>query len=258
MGITSPAEMGGIEVSPEMLTLLGRGVVGDRPWPATAVAFEFDEAVSFTFRARPSCPLLNRNSHTDRLIFIVALSACERLFGGKLQFIDGETYLLPAELRSIAIAIRDCAMPEAAAAPYRLAKSIELVCEIINASRKGPLLMVGGSSLSFADRRRVAAARQLIDEHWQEALTLAQIARRCGLNRSKLSRGFRELYRCTVNEALCERRLAEARRQLISTDLPIGLIGYQSGYQNNASFSRAFCRRFGIPPSDFRTRAVAA
>jgi AraC family transcriptional activator of pyochelin receptor len=44
----------------------------------------------------------------------------------------------------------------------------------------------------------------------------------------------------------------------MSTDLPVGLIGYRSGYQNNASFSRAFCRRFGVPPSDFRARPVAA
>jgi AraC-like DNA-binding protein/predicted nucleotidyltransferase len=88
----------------------------------------------------------------------------------------------------------------------------------------------------------------LIDENWGEPLTLAQIARRCGLNRSQLSRSFRELYRCSVSEALMERRLAEARMQLISTDLPVGLIGYRSGYQNNASFSRAFSRRISAWP----------
>ena len=55
-----------------------------------------------------------------------------------------------------------------------------------------------------------------------------------------------------------KRRLSEARNQLIATDLPVGLIGYRSGYQNNASFSRAFCRRFGVPPSNFRNQAVAA
>ena len=104
----------------------------------------------------------------------------------------------------------------------------------------------------------MASARELIEENWRERLTLSQIARSCGLNRSKLSRGFRELYRCSVSEAIAERRLAEARRELLATDLPVGLIGYRSGYQNNASFSRAFCRRFGIPPSDFRARGMAA
>ena len=106
--------------------------------------------------------------------------------------------------------------------------------------------------------RRIVAARRLIDECWDEKLTLCQIARRCGINRSKLARGFRLLYGCTVTEALLERRLAEARRQLLSTDLPVGLIGYRNGYNNNASFSRAFCRRFGVPPSDLRSGLVAA
>lgn len=73
-----------------------------------------------------------------------------------------------------------------------------------------------------------------------------------------MARGFRETYGCTVSEALAERRLAEARRQLIATDLPIGLIGYRSGYLNNASFTRAFGRRFGQSPTDFRACAVAA
>lgn len=256
--MASPVEMEGIDVSPEMLTLIGQGNVGAHPWPTAPVAFVFDEALSFSFHSRPSRSILNHNCSCSRVIFIIAGSACERLFGGALTFQDGETYLLPAELRAIAIAIRDCSMPEAAAIPYRLAKSIELVCEILIASRGADLPRAAASSLSFADCRRVAAARQLIEEQWNEPLTLSGIARHCGINRSKLSRGFREVYRCSVSEALAERRLAEARRQLIATDLPIGLIGYRSGYQNNASFSRAFCRRFGISPSDFRTKAVAA
>ena len=116
----------------------------------------------------------------------------------------------------------------------------------------------GPASLSQVDMNRISAARRIVDEQWTEKLTLDQIARRCGLNRSKLSRGFREIYRCTVSEALAERRLAEARRQLLSTDLPVSLIGYRSGYLNNASFTRAFGRRFGQSPTNFRACSVAA
>ena len=257
--MASPVEMGGIEVSPEMLTLLGSGTIGGHAWPDKAVAFEFtDKAGDFIFHARPTAIMLNRKADRARMIFLVARSACERLLGGKLALEDRAAYLLPAELRAIAGAIRDCAMSEAAAEPYRLAKSIELLCEIIAAHGRDELLNANSPSLSFADCQRVASARALIEENWRERMTLSQIARSCGLNRSKLSRGFRELYRCTVSEAIAERRLAEARRELLATDLPVGLIGYRSGYQNNASFSRAFCRRFGVPPSDFRARGMAA
>jgi AraC family transcriptional activator of pyochelin receptor len=257
--MASSVEMGRIEVSPEMLTLLGSGSVGGRCWPEKSVAFEFTgKATDFIFHARPTAIVLNRKGNEQRMIFLVARSACERLLGGKLELEDRDCYLLPAELRAIATAIRDCAMSDAAAEPYRLAKSIELLCEILAAHGRDELLSADSPTLSFADCQRVASARQLIEENWRERLTLSQIARTCGLNRSKLSRGFRELYRCSVSEALTERRLGEARRELLATDLPVGLIGYRSGYQNNASFSRAFCRRFGVPPSDFRARGMAA
>jgi len=255
--MASPVEMGAIEVSPEMLTLIGYGALGSRAWPDQAVAFEFaDRATDFVFHARPTVGALNRKAGTARIIFIVARSACERLLSGRLELENGASYLLPSEMRAIAGAIRDCALPDAAAVPYRLAKSIELLCEILAAQGEGALINADSPNLSFADCRRIASARQMIEENWREPLTLSQIARRCGLNRNKLSRGFREIYRCSVSEALSERRLGEARRALLATDLPVGLIGYHSGYQNNASFSRAFCRRFGLPPSDFRARGL--
>lgn len=256
--MASSAEMGVIEVSPEMLTLCGAGGVGMHRWPPRTVGFVLDEQFTVTFHERPTVGALNRDAITSRIILLVDRRACERLLAAKLSFNDGGVYLIPAELRAIALSIRECTMMAAAAEPYRLAKSIELLCEMLRASAAGEMLPAASADVSFADCRRIAAARQLIDENWQEPLTLTYIARRCGLNRSKLSRGFRALYQCTVSEALADRRLSEARRQLISTDLPVGLIGYRSGYQNNASFSRAFCRRFGVPPSDFRVKAMAA
>jgi AraC family transcriptional activator of pyochelin receptor len=253
--------MEAIDVSPEMLTLVGTGGLGEHRWPPSPTAFEIDfgNPVRFRFHRRAQRRLLENRGHEVRLLLIVAGDACERLLGNALDMADGETFFLPTELRTIALAIRDCELPEAAALPYRLAKSIELLCEILSAEREGRLTASSGpASLSQVDMHRIAAARQIIDEHWTEKLTLDRIARRCGLNRSKLSRGFREIYRCTVSEALAERRLAEARRQLIATDLPVSLIGYRSGYLNNASFTRAFGRRFGQSPTDFRACAVAA
>ena len=253
--------MENIEVSHEMLALVGDGPLGAYPWPSGSVAFEvaFSEGPSsFTFHEAPSVESLGETADS-RLILIVCREACERVLGEALDFRDQSIRYLPTELSAIAVAIRDCALPSAASTPYRLAKSIELLCEIMNAHRDNRLAeVIVPAALRQRDIECIAAARKLIDECWSEKLTLCQIARRCGLNRSKLASGFRQIYRCTVSEALLERRLAEASRQLLSTDLPVGLIGYRSGYHNNASFSRAFCRRFGVPPSDFRSRMAVA
>ena len=253
--------MDSIQVSPEMLALVGKGSLGADPWPANPVALAIDlsglrEPPTFQFFAQPRAKELSADHDLQRLVLIVARDACERLRGSQLGLQSGRAYLLTAELRAIGLAIRDCALPAAAALPYRLAKCIELLCEIIEADRKEILIPVVGDlgcSLSSGDRGRIVAAKTMIDEHWNEPLSLERIARQCGINRSKLSRGFRELYGMTVTDALCERRLEQARRALLITDLPVGLIGYKSGYLNNASFTRAFGRRFGVSPSELRS-----
>jgi len=264
MAVDSPI-METIQVSAEMLALVGRGSIGAGPWPTIPVAFVIDvsgfrEPPTFRFIARPDAGQLSENAELDRVIFLVAGEACERLRGGALTLEDRRAYLLTTELKAIALSIRDCSLPGAAAVPYRLAKSIELLCEIIEADRRGALVPVVselGCTLTSTDRTKVASAKMMIDERWNEALTLEQIARHCGVNRSKLSRGFRELFGTSVSEALSERRLEQARKELLITDLPVGLIGYRSGYQNNASFTRAFGRRFGVSPSELRSGAFA-
>ena len=257
-------QMEAILVSHEMLALIGSGDLGADPWPADPIAFEIHFGDRRTpghlrFHGHPGSSLGPVDGDGERLIQIVSRAACERLLGRPLGWDEGSVRYLPAALQEIAVAVRDCQLPAATALPYRLAKNIEFLCELMEAQRRGELEESAPSaSLSSTDRARIAAARQIVDREWSAKLTLEQIARTCGINRGKLARGFRELYGCTVIEALAERRLAEAQRQLIATDLPIALIGYRNGYQNNAAFTRAFGRRFGLSPSTFRTIGLAA
>ena len=140
---------------------------------------------------------------------------------------------------------------------YRSAKCLELICETLRAWYGGGLTpLVPGTSLSLADSRRLMQARAIIAEDYREKLTLDSISRACGLNRAKLTRGFRELFGCTVSEFLCEVRLVGAAEQLRLTERAISTIGYNAGYDNNASFSRAFSRHFGVAPSVFRSSAA--
>lgn len=195
----------------------------------------------------------------SKLIFLVKREAVARLGGGAL--LDGEaaSYHLSAELRTIALALRHASGSIEARTTYQLAKSIEFLCEALRQFAADALAPLSGDGqLSPADTHRVMAARRMIDERASEKLTLDQIARSCGLNRSKLTRGFKDLFSCTVAEAIAERRLELARRMLLTTDLPVSSIGYESGYLNNASFARAFGRRFGRSPSTFRIQELAA
>lgn len=242
-----------VEVSPEMTLLLGAGPVGDAPLPPDAIALAFNVDCPPTLSFDPDCDLVS----DARLVLVVQAGAFERV-GGALPD-DSRCFHLPSALRAIVLAIRDCALTGETRSVYRLGKSIELLCETIRLTQADELVpLASEGALSLEDTRRVVAAKRMIDERWGEKLTLDKIARACGLNRAKLTRGFRDMFNCSIAEALAERRLNQASQMLRTTDLPVSSIGYENGYLNNASFARAFGRRFGLSPSDFRACQAAA
>lgn len=245
-----------VEVSPEMILLLGDGPLANVPLPPDHIALSFDANSAtpvITFDLSPNVRSLSAEA---RMTLVIDRGAFTRV-GGMTP--DGVEFHLPSALRVIVLAISESTLAGETLKIYRLGKSIELLCETIRLLAGGELLpLAGDGAHSPEDTRRVIAARRMIDERWNEKLTLDKIARACGLNRAKLTRGFRDMFNCSIAEAIAEQRLSQAKRMLLTTNLPVSSIGYENGYLNNASFARAFGRRFGVSPSDFRACAAAA
>ena len=247
-------------ISPDITALIGdcAGLRVGNPTNVAVLTFslgDFDAPAAIGIcTAMPGEEAPGMGPDAVSVSLIVSVTALQRLFDWHPAGDDGIRYHLTSSLRAIALAVRDCT-PGPAQAAYRSAKCVELLCETAQFMAAGGLIPIAGDgAMSLADSRRLVDARRMIDERWAEKLTLDGVARACGINRAKLTRGFRKLYRCSVAEALAERRLTEACHRLLSTDLPVGTIGYDSGYLNNASFARAFGRRFGVSPSEYRGR----
>jgi AraC family transcriptional activator of pyochelin receptor len=253
-------------VSPEFTVLIGRGPFpgSQTPEDAIGVIFGFgaiDAPATLTIvGAGCANDLIGEDAGATRIGLMIASSGLARISASTVPGRnDRLTFHLPSELRAIALALRDCDRASEAGDIYCSAKAIELLCETWLTLDAGALVPVAGDSdMSCADSLRLLAARRLIDEQWGEKLSLHGIATQCGLNRDKLTRGFRQMFSCSVAEALAERRLTEASRMLATTDLPVSSVGYENGYLNNASFARAFGRRFGQSPSDYRAARMAA
>jgi AraC family transcriptional activator of pyochelin receptor len=155
-------------------------------------------------------PLGDAEEGARSLSCIVARTALDHLFGG-IGAHEGR-YHLTTTLRTIALAA-ECSYAEAALETYRVGKGIELFCETMLALTANVLVpLAGENALNQADGRRLVAARRIIDEQWSEKPTLDSLARACGINRAKLTRGFRELYRCTAAQAALHRTDAQAVR----------------------------------------------
>lgn len=253
-----------IVVSQEMTVLVGRGPFELGSITPDAIVFGFGfGAIGHppTLRVESGAQarkMLASEEPATRIVLVVMPDAVTRL-GGAVAALKGRGHHLPSELRAIALAIRDCETEGEARKIYRGAKGIELLCELLRLQAAGALVPLAAEGMmSLADSRRIMDARRMIEERAHEKLTLDSIARACGLNRAKLTRGFRDMFDCTIAETIAERRLMQASQRLLTTDLPVSSIGYESGYLNNASFARAFARRFGRSPSDYRAARVAA
>lgn len=263
---TAPVARRCLVVSPEFTVFTGRGPFADASIPPTAVAVAFGlgsidapATLSLVGHGRAE-ELASEDTGVTRIVLFILPSGLARIGADtRPQANERLDFHLPSPLRTIALALRDCDRDSEAGDIYRTAKAIELLCDTWTALDGGGLVPIAGDSdLSQADSRRLLEARRLIDEQWGQKLSLHGIAARCGMNREKLTRGFRKMFACSVAEALAERRLSEASRMLVTTDLPISSIGYENGYLNNASFARAFGRRFGLSPSGYRAARIAA
>lgn len=248
-----------VHVSHEMITLVGQGAALDARLPEGWIAYLFrcgNESKSDLLHYRET--LTQGEVEDSILVFFVAASACERLFKARPQ--GAATWHLPSRLLTLANAIIHCEGTGEAATTLRLARSIELLCQVHAAFEDGATLVPVERDGGFSelDVARIAMARRALDQSWHEKLTVPQLARIAGVNRDKLVRGFQEIYGTTIAQALTERRLAEARHMLLSSELPVSTIAFRCSYLNNASFTRAFNRRYGISPSELRRQGIAA
>jgi AraC family transcriptional activator of mtrCDE len=100
---------------------------------------------------------------------------------------------------------------------------------------------------------RAARAVQAMLGSPSRAWTLDELASHASASRASLVRMFQKSVRMAPLEFLAELRLSLARRRLAATNLSLAQIAAEIGYRSESSFSRAFRRRFGMPPGEART-----
>lgn len=109
-------------------------------------------------------------------------------------------------------------------------------------------------NLSGSDVEKIKFAAQLIRENIDNPFTIVELARKVGVNQTKLKEGFKMVFGDTVFGYLQEIRMNKARHYLSDTSLSIQEISHLSGYQNVSNFSIAFKRIFGYPPTKLRMK----
>ncbi|HSZ86605.1 MAG TPA: AraC family transcriptional regulator [Puia sp.] len=95
-------------------------------------------------------------------------------------------------------------------------------------------------------------AKKIIEEKFDEKISLASLCKKTGLNGYKLKKGFKELFGVSIREYQVQLKMAEAKRLLANTSEKISSIAYAMGYERHASFTLEFKKRIGKGPREWR------
>lgn len=104
----------------------------------------------------------------------------------------------------------------------------------------------------IAESGLVAQILQYVNQHYQEEITLQQLAELTHFSIRQITRRFKESVRMSVSEYVCSQRMNHARALLTTTDMRIADIALEVGFNNPSYFCEQFHRVMGCTPNQFR------
>jgi AraC-like DNA-binding protein len=102
------------------------------------------------------------------------------------------------------------------------------------------------------------ASCAIVLRHYRRPLTVAVVARALASSPRQVQRAFDEVGETSFSAYLREVRLRNAAELLVRQPLTVRQVALLVGYRQPAHFAKAFRRRFGVTPAQYRARARRA
>jgi AraC-like DNA-binding protein len=103
------------------------------------------------------------------------------------------------------------------------------------------------------EHRAVRLAREFIQQHYQENVSLVQLARLTGLSPFRLVRTFTKQVGLPPHAYLNQVRVNRAK-QLLANGQPAALVAYETGFADQSHLTRHFKRLSGLTPGQYSMR----
>lgn len=120
-------------------------------------------------------------------------------------------------------------------------RAVSLAFSIVRSSARVP-----------RDLRSLRRACEYVHAHFDENLTLAQVARAAGVHPVYLGHVFRQEFGETLGEYLNRVRVRAAADRLANSRLPLSTIALDFGFYDQSHFTRIFRHLTGATPGAFR------
>ena len=103
-----------------------------------------------------------------------------------------------------------------------------------------------------AEPVKIWKARNFIEEHSDEELSLSRVARAVEINANYLSEKFKEVTGENFVDYIARRRFEKARGLLQDRNLRTSEIAFEVGFQSLSQFNRVFRKLSGKSPTEYR------
>ncbi len=133
---------------------------------------------------------------------------------------------------------------------YLLRRGFEAL--FVEALRTAIDLHTTGSLVGALGDRHLRAAVEALHRQPRREWTVTELGALAGLSRSAFAERFRAGLGVTPRQYLIRWRMERATTLLATTDLALGEIAQQVGYESEAAFSRTYRSVTGTPPATFR------
>lgn len=109
-----------------------------------------------------------------------------------------------------------------------------------------------GNGFSRAEPVEIWKARNFIDEHFEEELSLPRVAKAANISGNHLSEKFKQVTGVNFVEYIARTRFEKARALLHDVDLRVSEIAFAVGFQSLSQFNRVFKKLSGKSPTEYR------
>jgi AraC-like DNA-binding protein len=177
--------------------------------------------------------------------------SCRRIINGTGEGCFSHSLPINPMVRLILEQILNCSVKDGIRRLYYEGKALELIASILQTMKSGKA--TAAFRLCNADVERLHYAEKLLVRDIAHPPSLMRLARDVGMHHTKLNKGFKEVFGCTVFDHLRKARLKKAATLLCDGQMNCTDVSLSVGYTSLSHFSKAFRKQFGVTPRSFRS-----
>lgn len=169
----------------------------------------------------------------------------------ELGFGHGKLVLGVKNIESVVAIVRELCQPsEEGASPFYLKSRFFALLEILFSHVKKESGLKANDSVELYD------AVEYIKKNVSENITVSTLSTALSIDRTWLFRIFKKKYGVSPSEYISSYKLELAKEYLGETQLPIKVIAQNLGFDNYATFSKAYRKKYGVSAKEYRLETM--